>query len=575
MTNQLPVRASADAVKADGCCTPKEDKSPQKMKVPPKKVLPIIFIPGIMGSNLRISAGRQSELKKSNNISWRPDRKTEALALVNASPARRQMQLDPTATEVDIYQPGTNPTGDKSETADARHDNGSIPVLLNPGEKISPLLTDDPVGVANPKTKEIKARERGWGEIYFSSYGSILVKCELAMNHGFLLTHWGGIFKTSPSEWGGIPELGLKALLEKEHKEAVSGYWFPVHAMGYNWLESNGDSAKKMAVRIRALLQNYRDQGYECKKVILMTHSMGGLLARALIHPSFGALGSEVLGVVHGAMPATGAPAAYKRMRCGFEEALGGADPAPKVLGNFGTEVTAVLANAQGGLELLPSRAYGNAWLEIRQNGVRLDSFPKNGNPYQEIYKLKNQWFSLLREEWINPAGMRGCNFNRSCELLDGADEFHSAIEGTYHSVSYAHYGADPERPSWELVAWELNNKQDAKNWRTLKIAADSGKGKLRLSKIGEIESSDVGFSIDGVASTPVTVPGVVDVSLGKSSGLGDQTVPLRSADHQFSSGKFSGIFRQFGYEHQGSYQNKYAAYSTLYSISRIVGTLK
>lgn len=575
MANQIPVRSTPDVVKADGCCTPKEDKNPQKMQVPPKKVLPIIFIPGIMGSNLRISAVRQSELKKSNNIAWRPDRKTEALALVNASPAKRQMQLDPTQTEVDIYQPATNPTGNKAETADARHDNGNIPVLLNPKEKISPLLTDDPVGVENPKTKEMKARERGWGEIYFSSYGSVLVTCEVAMNHGFLLTYWGGIFKTNPSEWGAVPELGLKALLEKEHTAAVSGYWFPVHAMGYNWLESNGDSAKKLAVRIRALLQNYRSQGYKCEKVILMTHSMGGLVARALIHPSFGALGAEVLGVIHGAMPATGAPAAYKRMRCGFEEALGGADPAPKVLGNFGTEVTAVLANSQGGLELLPSRAYGNAWLEIRQNGVRLDSFPKNGNPYQEIYKIKNKWFGLLREEWINPAGMRGCNFDRTCELLDGADEFHSAIESTYHSVSYAHYGADPDRPSWEIVAWELNKKQDARNWQMLKIAADSGKGQLRLSKSGEIEPSDVGFSIDGIASMPVTTPGVVDVSLGKSSGFGDQTVPLRSADHQFQSGKFLGIFRQVGYEHQGSYQNKYAGYSTLYSISRIVGTLK
>ena len=574
MANQLPVRAGPDALKADGCCTPKEDKKPQKVSVPPKKVLPIVFIPGIMGSNLRMSASRQSRLKKSNNIAWRPDRPTEALAMVNASAARRQLQLDPRTTEVDIYQPDKNPTGDKSETADARHDLGGIRVLLNPGID-SPLLTDDPIGIKNPKTKEMKARERGWGEVYFGSYRGILEKCELAFNHGWLQAHWGRIFKTEPAAWGAAPELGLKALLEKEHKTAVNGYWFPVHAMGYNWLESNGESAKKLSVRIRALIKNYKEQGYECDRVILMTHSMGGLVARALIHPKFGALGSEVLGIVHGAMPATGAPAAYKRMRCGFEEGYGGLDPAPKVLGNFGAEVTAVLANAQGGLELLPSRAYGNGWLEIRHNGILLLSLPKSGDPYNEVYKLRDKWFGLLREAWINPAELADCTFDRTCELLNGADTFHSTIESTYHPLSYAHYGADPERPSWAGVVWELDKRKKIGNWQILKIATDSGQGKLELSQSGEVDDSNVGYSIDGIASTPLYTPGVHVASLGKSVGLGDQTVPLRSSEHQFLSGKFKGIFRQVGYEHQASYGDQYAIHSTLYSISRIIGTLR
>jgi hypothetical protein len=574
MANQIPVRATHDVVKADGCCTPKEDKQPQKVSVPPKKVLPIVFIPGIMGSNLRLSAPRQAQLKKKNNIAWRPDRTGEALALVNASAARRQLQLDPRTTEVDIYEPDSNPTGDKSETAAARHDIGTIRVLLNPGID-SPLLTDDPVGVQNPKTKEMKARERGWGEVYFGSYRAILERCELAFNHGWLLAQWGRVFKTKPTEWGSATELGLKALLEKEHIAAVSGYWFPVHAMGYNWLESNADSAKKMSVRIRALIKKYKDQGYECDQVILMTHSMGGLVARALIHPKFGGLVSEVLGIVHGAMPATGAPAAYKRMRCGFEEAYGGLDPAPKVLGNFGSEVTAVLANAQGGLELLPSRAYGNGWLEIRQKGILLHSLPKSADPYNEIYKLRDKWFGLLREAWINPADLIDCTFQRTCELLNGADQFHSTIENTYHQLSYAHYGADPSRPSWEGVVWELDQRQKAGNWQALKIATDSGHGRLELSKSGEVDDSNVGYSIDGIESSPLYTPGVVVVSLGKSFGLGDQTVPLRSAEHQFLSGKFKGIFRQVGYEHQASYGDKHASDSTLYSLSRIIGSLR
>jgi hypothetical protein len=55
----------------------------------------------------------------------------------------------------------------------------------------------------------------------------------------------------------------------------------------------------------------------------------------------------------------------------------------------------------------------------------------------------------------------------------------------------------------------------------------------------------------------------------------GDQTVPVHSADHQRDSGKFKGIFRQTGYEHQGSYGDEAALASTLYSIVQIAKTMK
>ncbi|MGK5027171.1 hypothetical protein [Janthinobacterium sp. RB2R34] len=41
--------------------------------VPPKKIIPIIFLPGVMGSNLRMTKKRQEELKRPDNRSWRPD----------------------------------------------------------------------------------------------------------------------------------------------------------------------------------------------------------------------------------------------------------------------------------------------------------------------------------------------------------------------------------------------------------------------------------------------------------------------------------------------------------------------
>jgi hypothetical protein len=108
MAAQLPTYVESGKTKAVGYVTPKEDKSPQAARVLAKRAIPIIFLPGIMGSNLRMSPGRQRTLGKKNNIAWRPDRKLEMLALLNATAAERQMQLDPAVTEVDTFDNGTN-----------------------------------------------------------------------------------------------------------------------------------------------------------------------------------------------------------------------------------------------------------------------------------------------------------------------------------------------------------------------------------------------------------------------------------------------------------------------------------
>lgn len=575
MSNRLGARREGDQVKAGGCCTPKEDKTPQKMCVAPKRVIPIIFLPGIMGSNLRLKPKRQAEIGKSNNIAWRPDFKTEAADLINASPAERQMQLDPYATEVDIYDPHKSITGDSSETSEERHK-----ITFSDGFSVgidTVLLSDDPIGSKNRKTKEMKARERGWGEIYYSSYQNILETCEQQLNGPTDYTTLNGIFDRDPRVWGAHPSNQLKPLTLGEYRKAVKGCWFPVHAIGYNWLDSNAKSAIEVSERILALMKKYLSQGHNCEKIILVTHSMGGILARALIHPEIGGMDAKVLGIVHGVMPAIGAPAAYRRMRCGTE-AGGALDPAYMVLGQFGSAVTAVLGSSPGGLELLPSKAYGNGWLEIRKDGIVLKRLPEKGDPYREIYQLKDTWYRLFREEWLNPAGLPLRGFKKSCELLEGAKNFHEKINLTYHSQSYAHYGADPNRHSWETLTWELDKKYNGNNWEKLRIYSDGKSGSLRLfeSDSDVIESEDSGSYSISTEQIDI-IPNEISFSLtmGVSKGAGDQTVPVRSSDQQLLSKRFSGVFRQVGYEHQKSYQNLSALKCTLYSLIRIAETMK
>lgn len=562
---KLPVDpARQQGTVAQGFVTPRQDRTPQIHSIPPKRVLPIIFIPGIMGSNLRMSAARQKELGKKSNIAWRPDHLRVTLAQRKDNAKERQLRLDPQATEVDIYDPIGNPTGNPNETADERNDEvlfRGYPVL----DRIDggPLLQSDLGGIKNPRTAHQKARDRGWGEVYFSSYKDILDPCEGRLNAALSGGKLDKYLKTfvadvAPSRWQAHSTPPLKELDEKTIRHAVKGCWFPVHAMGYNWLRGNADSGIKTAKRISALMKRYQDQGFQCEKVILVTHSMGGLVARAVIHPDYGNLNEKVLGVVHGVMPAIGAGAAYKRVRCGFE----GSKPAVQILGAVGSHVTPVLGNAQGGLELLPSQAYGNHWLQVTQKGTILKSLPEKGDPYEEIYKVRGKWFGLLREEWINPAGLKGSGFRNTCKLLDRAKQFHNAIATTYHDQSYAHYGADPGRPAWHRVVWEIEKDAMVQDVNLLSIAADDEKGRLSL----------IDPTLPAAANRARTP---FDVRLLDPAEPGDQTVPLHSADAQLRSGKFKGIFRQIGYEHQASYSQSKVIEATLYSLFQIASTMK
>jgi len=456
---QLPVNPDRQQGKAaQGFVTPPQDKLPQVLAVPPRRVLPIIFIPGIMGSNLRMSAERQARLLKKNNIAWRPDNLGVTFPQRNDDPVQRQLRLDPESTEVDIYDPANNPTGDLKESADIRHGDVTVPFGYGGYAHLDgPMLQSDSPNSPNARTKEQKARARGWGEVYYSSYDDILAACESSLNGAFsngsmdiyLKKYVAGI---ATSTWQSHPSFPLKELDEKTMRDTVKGCWFPVHAMGYNWLHGNGRSGIALSTRITALIDKYKEQGFQCEKIILVTHSMGGLVARAIIHPKLGSLNDKVLGIVHGVMPAIGAGAAYKRMRCGFE----GDGVSAKVLGHIGDRVTAVLGNSQGGLELLPSEAYGNHWLLVKQNGLTIKSLPERGDPYEEIYKVRGPWFGLLREDWINPAQLQTSGFKNTCDLLDRGKEFHRMIATTYHAQSYAHYGADMKRAAWKTWSGRL-----------------------------------------------------------------------------------------------------------------------
>jgi pimeloyl-ACP methyl ester carboxylesterase len=570
---------------------------------PPNRVIPVIFLPGIMGSNLRMSRRRKGDLKSQDDIAWRPDNLGASTLLTKVrkaaylNPQKRQMKLDPDETEVDYYRYTENqgrfdPSGAISQQSDIRHSN--VPDFLPDVG----LLTSDDLFVGldlskkppNAATAAQKARWRGWSEISFGDYGGALSTLERRLNHIISALYGLDMFwisndsansqlvsvtGTSPKLWG-APNA---AALEQKEVLRVANCLYPVHAMGYNWLQSNAVSAKKTAVRIRDLIKTYQAHGHKCDKVILVTHSMGGILARALIHPEMGGINDCVLGIYHSVQPVYGSAAAYKRVRSGVD----GHSPAAAVIGNTGQDVTAVFANAPGPLELLPTPEYGHNWLKVQdRDGKILTQWPADtgvsgspGNatktqgatttPVDDIYTQEPEnWWRLINPDWINPAGrtFRDSSATESVnEKIANAQSFHAEINNTFHAHTYASYGADVKNLTYGNVIYKIEplSFEDI----NVNTAAAAAKESPLLWKL---------VSEDGTGELIVSLKDrrKFRLKLLPPQDAGDGTVPS-----YYSAAKVKATvhFVQIGYDHQGSYKADAVGVSMLYAMIKIANT--
>ncbi|MDO8071971.1 hypothetical protein O3299_10545 [Janthinobacterium sp. SUN176] len=584
--------------------TETKDTARHDVTLPPGKVIPVIFLPGVMGSNLRMSKIRQEELRRPDNRAWRPDDmmgaggKTAVLTgnglggwFKDASPRQRQLVFDPTETEVEYYHytesnSRFDPDGAETKAADARHQN--VPDNLTP---IPPLIGSYGIlPVTGPLQAQARARQspaqiarwRGWSEVLFEgAYGTMLRTTEQHLNNmisnGEAHPFWrrtsglGARLMRDPTTFGASSG---KAINVNDLKK-ISPCWYPVHAMGYNFTKSNGESAITIAERLRGLVRGYKKRGFKCSEVILVTHSMGGLLARALIHPSYGKMLDDkdvkILGIYHNVMPTIGAAGAYKRMRFGFQEREGSiAEIEAKILGINGVHATAILANAPAPLEMMPGVAYGQNWLKIvdAQDKV-LWSWPRDkATALESIYlQPPNAWWRLINPNWVNPASIpsdNGGGLEMVMKRLKLATEFLSSIEKTFHPNTYASYCASRDFLSYGDVVFKLiDGLHGGSNdpWNKFeprpekwKLLEDDSKGQLLVQAGGKF----------------------LKLKLQPASARGDGTVPSdRSAQHITGTLFVHGTTEATGYEHQNSYTDPNVLASMLYSIVQIAKNAK
>ncbi|AZN35281.1 PGAP1-like alpha/beta domain-containing protein [Iodobacter ciconiae] len=531
-------------------------KSPEDFKLsalvirPPHTVIPIIFVPGIMGTNIRMA-----EEKKD---AWAPPNSAlsglgQALKRSVQKPEQRQVQFDPNNTEV-------NPDG---------------PCSI-PGNFF--MLT------------EKEAKKRGWGALHADSYHETLQQLEISLNEQYskpgrskedgnhlleeigLLTQLGAADSSSTDKpdykkaaakaaaaWGETPPALSPAEVDK-----LDDYYYPVWACGYNWLQSNKVSGEHLLKRINEVIKFYNDSQYfECSKVILLTHSMGGFVARSAAQQD----PSKILGIVHGVQPVGGAPVVYRRFRAGTEvdgffDIAGAA--AAAIIGWSAADVTPALSCAPGPLELLPNTAYPKGWLKIIQKTGGEERIIKQlpeSDPYEEIYSKTTDdcWWGMVDPSLIDPA-----NTIKSVMpplkaykvALNMAEQFHANLELSAHEKTYGYYGIDNNKfLTFGSVSWDTKNKISTENESALFVAKDQWRNTTGKADVALDAENTLHFKLRNE----------------RDQG-GDGTVPLVSGaalEKLIPAPQM--VFKMKGFDHQNSYKNRFAMQSTIYSIAKLV----
>ena len=479
----------------------------------PNRVIPVIFVPGIMGTNLM-----STDPKNKGKKVWLVNSEMGAAwDWVGRGPETRKQKLDPSTTGV--------------------YDGGDIP--------------------SGTAQRELELRRRGWGTVAKMSYGTFLSFLENALNdaHECKAGFRAGLMKERVAAAPGVSVLS--------HEEVALSYKYrmPVHAVGYNWLQSNADSAVYLEQEIERITGDYRKLGKICEKVIIVTHSMGGLVARYYTE----VLGKrdKVLGIVHGVMPTTGSATAYKRVATGSEGIAG------PVLGPDSSTVTAVFAQSPGPLQLLPSVEYGKGWLKLR-NGTQQTSLPKT-EPYGEVYLQRRQWWGLVNDRLINPMDPAKKRIDADWDayvslISKKIQPFHESMQGKFHRATYAFYGDDEGNRTWGDVVWESKLNPVLK-------------GTDSYAKVDKLENGQVvrnsGTGNQSLLQRSGGDPICMQYNLMPPLENGDGTVPIRSGRAPAGQSGVQACVAYPGVDHEGAYKNRPQQYFALWAVTRIVSNVK
>lgn len=576
--------------------TPESDKRTKKIHCDPRPSIPVIFVPGVMGSVLTN--------RRNGSPVWNPPNDKVSRGAISflyngyyANASARERQYDP----------------------------------------FSACVT--PLGAVNTSGCDLSdegARRRGWGTVHSASYHASLAWLERELNNPMAAGKPTGVWAsgddkgdtftqkpllgTSPTEFGahGAADVLQAIQATSEDFKKFCHFQYPVYAIGYNWLQSNLDSAKDLIEGVdyvdKRTGKKYRIMGVreicaenKVKKAIIVTHSMGGLVARMACVIAGNA--DLFYGVFHGAQPATGAALAARRFRAG------GASEGvinKSLVGRDALEFTAVTANAPGPLELLPMPDYHNFrpwWIfrDYRKNEVL--RLPKPNATFDLFANPK--WYGLVPDnssKVLDPAGIVAERLSKErtgksvqqnfADTMKGVVTRQTALINNYHPNTYAAYGNGPLRQRLvapKSVGGQLPASEVTKGsadlltfgnviWRGGIPAGTTEADMLAAELVHDDLQGTVTISIKGHFVTLGAEDNSVLIGADKGIIPGDGTVPVWSGESVarglkpgLDGGTAKGVriaFEQAGFDHQGCFSHPWPRWAVLYSMVNIAKSI-
>jgi pimeloyl-ACP methyl ester carboxylesterase len=354
--------------------------------------VPVVFVPGIMGSRLRIHHNGAS-------TPWEPDSVGQGSIVWNfasRSAQTKRNRLNPRHRTTFLQNFPRLSRGDLIRSApparlqryqeDTREVGQNAASAYHAAPRMEQIMDEFESDVKD------HLRSKGWNEVAWGFYGSFLVALQTA---------------------------------------SYRGGTCPVYAVGYDWRGSNAHSAERLHGRIEEI----RDQE-SADQVAIITHSMGGLVTRSYIE-QYGE--DAVAGVIHVTQPTYGAPVLYRRFMTGGVLRGDGKDGTIALLfGRSRRDLATVLGVSDGALELLPTAEY-------RGQSVRHPRFPSwvswdSGMTAGRSFQQPPQNLDDFYTESSGHIGIIPPNFQHRDDLkhrIGDALAFQRTIDRVYHRTTY------------------------------------------------------------------------------------------------------------------------------------------
>lgn len=490
---------------------------------PEDVIVPVILLPGIMGSRL----------EHSGSTVWDPD---DSMLMVRLYGANAGTVVGP-----DLFR--------MRESSKVRAA-AAVRKRLLVGSRFSKSFLN-PVEFGPVDGLSQDRIDRNWSSVALGTYGKIMKDMEdsfpIVLNNR-------------------IKEINPKFNLVK----------MPVYACGYNWSQSNDDSGKAAAAHIKTWVDEAKNWAAEnnaqCPGAVLVTHSMGGFVARAACL-SHGAA-SDVMAVMSTVMPTDGAAATYKRFHFGFENTGWSMSKAAVegmvgyvVLGRQGALVTSLLGNMPGAQELLPNKRYktnsgSRKWLAVMNpernmignlisGGGAYANLP-NSNPYTEIYRREDRMWRAANPEWMFPEGMGAGAatqdpFDEFVKHNETAEAWHDAIigSGDFHELTYTCHSADPAMKTYDAIRWRPDKTGGSLgrsvSERDVRVATgDTPDYHREHLRTGSEDDKHIDGPILGA-----------DWVIELADGAGDRTVPASASYYALGISSSRRTAHTRGYEHE------------------------